>query len=806
MDLVLQNLRVACRALRRQRAFTAAAVLTLGLGIGATTAIFSVVYGILLRPLPFPEAERLLAIGQTLRSSPRPPVSGSTSHVNFLDWQRESRTIGPMALFSARSLVTNLGEADVVTGAIVTPEFFDVFQSRPVVGRAFTADEDRPGGPEAIIVSHGFWQERLGGRADVLEQAIDVGGRPRPIVGVAPPAFEFPRGAQLWMPVKNNEEQCGRGCVFLNGVGRLAEGVTAEAAQREMTAIAAALERAFPDGNTDVTVMVQTLQDRTVGSVRLALLVLLAAVAMVLLIACANVANLVLVRGAARQTEIAVRAALGAGRRGIVSYLLTENLLLACAGGTLGLMLAWWGVDALRLLAPADLPRLDDVRFDVPTFAFAAAMVMVTTLVFGLGPSFRLSRTPLAPALGHRGAVGHVRQRWARSALLIAEVGSSLVLLLGAGLLVRSVSALQRTDLGFDTGGRATFTLSLPAARYPAEQVSQIHDRLDEELSAVPGVSRVARISELPLGRGENVLSFTRPDLPPPAVGQGPSARIGSVDADYFETMGIPILAGRGFTEIDRIGAQGAVVVSRRMREVFWPGENPVGRPIQISDRDPGIVVGVVGDVRSSELGVAPQPEMFVPHAQAGNRTMSYIVQSGLGPAEVLAAARGVVRRLDTRLPLISPGSMDELVARHLGRPRFYVVLLGLFAALAVVLAAIGIYGVVAYAVTERTQEIGVRMALGARRSEVVGLILWHGLRPALVGVGVGMAVAVAAGRVMRGMLYEVQPDDPLTLALATVGLLTTVVIASAIPARRASGVQPAQALRGEAMFEQSLL
>ncbi len=799
MDSLLQNFRVAIRSLLRHRGFTLVAVITLGLGIGATTAIFSVVYGILLRPLPYPDADRLVAVGQTLRSNPAEPVSGSVSHVNFLDWQRDSKAISTMALFSgARMVVANLGDADVVTGAVVTPRFFEVFTSLPVMGRTFNDDEDRPGGPEAIVVSHQFWRERLGGRADVLLQVVEVNGRPRPIVGVTPPGFDFPRRAQLWMPVKNNDEQCGRGCVYLNGIGRLADGASVEAARLEMAAIAAHLEEEFPGANTDITVMVQTLEDRTVGSVRLALIVLLGAVAMVLLIACANVANLVLVRGTVRQSEIAVRAALGAGRRGIVSYLLTENLVLAIAGGSLGLVLALWGVDVLKAWAPVDLPRLDELGFDRPSFFFALAMVMVTTLVFGLGPSLRLSRVSISQALGQRGTVGLGRNRWTRATLLVVEVGLSLVLLLGAGLLLRSLSALQRTDLGFHTEGRATFMVSLPAARYAPEQVVAWHDRFDEELGAIPGVTRVARISELPLGTAENVNSFTRPDLPPPPPGRAPSARVGTVDPEYFSTMGIAVLAGRVFEPSDRQGSQPVVIINRKMADVFWPGENPVGRPIRVSRREPAVVIGIVSDVRSTAVGTPPQPEMFIPHGQSQARSMNYILQSPPDTAQAIAAARRIVRKMDTGLPLISPGSMEQLLNRHLGRPQFYVVLLGLFAALALVLAAVGIYGVVAYVVSQRTREIGVRVALGAGRVDIVGLMLWQGLRPAMIGVGLGGLVALGAGRVIRGLLYDVEPYDPLTFAGVTVALLSIVVIASAVPARKASGVAPAEALRSE--------
>ncbi len=799
MDRLTQDLKIAVRTLLRQRTFTWVAVLTLALGVGATTAIFSVVYGILLRPLPYVDSERLVTFGQTARSAPAEPVDGSTAHVNFIDWKRTAKTIETMALYSGgRAVISNQGEADVIPIGSVTPDFFAVFKATPILGREFTADENLPSGPRAIVVSYGFWQDRLGGRDDVLSQTVEISGVPWPIVGVAPRGFEFPRGARLWTPVRNNDEQCGRGCVYLNGIGRLAAGASADLAQQEMASIAAVLERDFPDANFNVTVMVQTLHDRTVGNVQLGLFVLLGAVAMVLLIACANVANLVLVRGASRQGEIAVRTALGAGRRGLVSYLLTENLVLAIAGGVLGLVLAAWGVDVLTSLAPSNLPRLDDVRFDAPTFAFSLAVVFATTLLFGLGPSLQLSRTPLSQALGQRGAIGATRTRWTRSTLLIGEVGLSVVLLLGAGLLLRSLTALQKTDMGFDASGATVFTVSLPPARYPVPQVIATHERLDEQIAALPGVSHVARISGLPLGPSENVLSFTRPDLPPPPPGQSPNALYRVVDPEYFMAMKIPLLAGRVFEPTDRDGAQRAVVVSRRMADVFWPGESAVGRPIQISGQDPAIVVGVVANVRSQALATVAQPEMYVPHAQAPVRTITYVVKSSFDSAQVIPAARQVVQQLDARLPLIGPSAMQVLVDDQLAQPRFYLVLLGLFALLAVVLAAVGIYGVVAYVVTQRTREIGVRMALGARQGEVVSLMLWQGLRPAIAGLLIGVAVAMGGGRVIQGLLHEVQPNDPLTFVSVSAVLIAVVLVACAIPARRASAVAPADALRGE--------
>ncbi len=796
---MLHDLRVGVRTLVRQRTFSSIAVLTLALGVGGTTAIFSVVYGILLRPLPYVESDRLVHFGQTARSAPQEPVDGSSSHVNFLDWQRLAKTIQPMALYSGgRAVISTDGEADVVRIGTVTPDFFSVFKVAPILGRTFTAEEDLPTGPRALVVSHGFWQERLGGRADVLSRSVEISGAPWPIVGVASPGFDFPNSARLWMPVRNNDEQCGRGCDFLNGIGRLADGSTVEAAQQEITSIAAALEHDFPNANFDVTVMVQTLHERTVGSVRLALIVVLAAVAMVLLIACANVANLLLVRGAARQVEIAVRMALGAGERGLLSYLLTESLTLATAGGALGLVLAMWGIEVLKAIAPVNLPRLDAVRFDLPTFAFALLVVCATTVLFGLGPSLTLSRIPVSRALGQRASVGLAHGRWARSALLVAEVSLSLVLLLGAGLLLRSLSSLQKTDLGFDARGLSVFTISLPPARYPAEQAKLTHERLDDELGAIPGVSQVARISGLPLGPSENVDSFMRPDQPPPPPGQSPGALYRVVDPEYFDTMKIAVLAGRTFLPSDRQGAQRVVVISRLMADVFWPGEDPVGRPIRIGSQAPAIVAGIVANVRSQTLSTQAQPEMYVPHAQTGVRSVMYVLKSSLPSAQVLAAARQVVQRLDTRLPLIGPGSMTALVDEQLARPRFYLVLLGLFAVLAVVLAAVGIYGVVAYVVTQRKREIGVRMALGARQGQVVGLMLRQGLSPAIAGMVIGLMAAVSASRLIQGLLYEIQPHDPLTFLGVSSTLLAVVLVACVIPARRASSVPPAEVLRGE--------
>jgi predicted permease len=796
MDRLFQDLRVAVRTLARHRAFALVAILTLALGIGATTALFTVVYAVLLEPLPYARAERLLTIGQVTKGSGDAAVDGSVSHLNYLDWKRDARTIQSMALWArSRFIVTNLGDAEVVNAAVVSPDFFRVFDAAPVTGRTFTQDEDGPTGPPAIIVSHGFWQERLGGRFDVLSQAVEISGRLRPIVGVAPPGFDFPEGADLWMPLANDDATCGRDCVYSNAIARLADGASVEAARAELTGIAASLETSYPAANTNITVDVTTLRDRLVGDVRLALIVLLAAVAMVLLIACANVANLVLVRGAARQSELAVRTALGSGRRGVVSYLLTENLVLAIGGGLAGLAVAAWGVDLLRWLAPVDLPRLDAIAFDLPAFLFALGLVVLTTALFGLGPSLRLSHVPIARALGHRGAVEGGGGA-GRAGLLIAEVGLALVLLLGAGLLLRSLAAQQRIDPGWRSEGITTFLMSLPAARYPADRVVPTYDQLDADLAALPGIDRVARISGLPLGPSENVLNFARTDRPTPDPGQVPSALYRVVDPEYFETMAIPLVAGRAFDPTDRDTAPRVAIVSRELAKTYFAGEDPIGRTIRMGQADVIQIVGVAANVRSQRLQATAAPELYVPHAQAGSRAVTFVVKSSLPAPQVLNAAREVVRRLDTRLPLISPGPLRALEDAALARPRFYLWLLGLFAALAVTLAAVGIYGVVAYAVTRRTREIGVRMALGARRREVVALMLWYGLRPSFGGIAAGLAVAAGASRLIGQLLYDVGPLDPLTFVTVTALLAAVAALACVLPAVRASRVAPAEALR----------
>ncbi len=798
MGHLLTDLRIAVRSLLRHRHFTAVAVLTLALGAGATTAIFSVVYGVLLRPLPYPQSDRIVSLWQTTRASASGNGGGTVSHLNYLDWKRQADSFEVTALYAgSRSILTGLGDAEVVPGGIVTPGFFEVFGAAPVMGRGFTDGEDRPGGPDVVVLSYAFWKERLGAQRDVLSRTITISGTPRQVVGVAPPGFDFPRGARLWTPVRNNDTTCGRSCVYLNGLGRLKPGVSVAAARQEMEAISSRLEHAYPADDHDLLVGVRSLQGETVGGVRNALLLLLGAVVMVLLIACANVANLLLVRGAARKSDVAVRAALGAARGRLVTHLLSESLVLACAGGTLGLVIAAWGVDLLKRLAPPSIPRLPDVALDAPAFAFALGLIALTALLFGLGPALHTSRVPVSSALGRRGDLSPARRQWGRAGLLAGEVALSVVLLLGAGLLLRSLAALHAVNPGWQADQVSTFTIYLPPARYPVETAMQTDDEIEARLTALPGVQSVGRISGLPLGRTEDVMTVYRTDRPAPPPGQVPAELYRVADPGYFRTMSIPLVSGRFFTNADRAGAPRVVIVSRRFAERYFPGEDPVGRPLNVADRDAEIV-GVVADVRSQSLTTEPQPEVYVAHAQTTARAITFVVRSVQPPARVLSDARAVVQSIDPQAPLIFPETMTQILDRALARPRFFLLLLSLFAVLAVTLASVGVYGVVAYAVSQRTREIGVRVALGAGERQVLRLILWQGLRPALAGLAAGLVAALAAGRLISGELFAVQPDDPLTFAAVSALVLAVVVIACLLPARRATRLAPAAALRAE--------
>lgn len=802
MDNFRSDLRYALRSMLQRPGFTVAALLTLALGIGATTAIFSVVQGVLLRPLPYEGIERLTIFGQGALDGDPDQIS-SISVANFIDLRDQSSSFESMALYSRAQLtLTGLGEAETVAGAQVTPEFFRVFAAEPMIGRTFTEDESRPTGPQAVIVSHQFWQERLGGDRDVLSRTIDVSGQSRPIVGVTPPGFEFPTGARLYVPVRNSDG-CGRGCVYLAGVGRLATGVSVEQARTELVGIAARLEQAYPESNTDMTARVRSLTDMTVGDVRRALYVLLGAVFMVLLIACANVANLLLVRGASRSSELAVRTVLGASRGRVVTQLMTENLMLALAGGALGLVLASWAVDLLRAFAPADLPRVDEIAIDATALVFALLVVLATALIFGLLPALRMSSASLADSLrgSGRGDLG-AQRGWGRSAILVAQVGLAVMLLLGAGLMMRSLAGMNDIDPGYTTKDVAHFTIGLPSSQYESPERRVLFMRgLKERLAALPGVEHVGVVMPMPLSPSVYATSFERLDQPP-EPGREPVALLRAIDSGGIAALGLSLEAGRTFEHSDRNGALPVAIINRAAADLFWPGEDPIGRQIDVGvtlgfDEQPRTVVGIISDIRAISLTEPAEPEVMIPYDQAGAGAATLLIRAD-NTALALSGARVELRALDPNLPMVRPGTIEELIGAQTAATRFYLMLLGIFAALAVVLAAVGVYGVVAFMVARRSREIGVRIALGARLSEVFRLVVWQGVRPALLGLFLGVLGGIAAGRIIAGLLFGVQPHDPVTFAGVTMLLLGIVIVACIVPAGRATRIPPASALRGE--------
>jgi putative ABC transport system permease protein len=809
MDTLLQDLRIALRSLMRRPGFTAGAVLTLALGIGAATSIFSVVNGVLLRPLPYPDPDRIVRIWwHDVAAPPVAPAAGVTSPASLGDWQERTRSFAAIAQYSGASLGILSGEsAEQLPAAIVTPDFFRVLGMEPIVGRTFTDDENAQGGPRAAVISHAFWQERYGGRADVLSESVTLAsGSVWPIVGVAPPGLDFPPGATMWLPVRP-ATGCGRGCVYLDAIARLAPAVTPGQASTELRTVAADLAEAYPDPHRGSTLALASLQDVTVGSVRTALLVLLGAVMLVVLIACANVANLLLVRGAARRGELAVRAALGAGRGRLVRQILTESVALALLGGVAGVLLAYWGTSLLPMLAADSLPRVAEIGLDGGVLAFALGLVLVTALVFGIAPALHLSRAPLAQGIrqgGRSGGQGSL-QRAGRFALLTAEVGLSLMLLLGAGLLLRSFERLNSADLGYDAEGLVHFDVALPLSRYPEpEDAVRFFADFRERLAALPGVRQATFVSGLPLDASVYATSFTRTDQPPPEPGQSSVMLMRFIDTDYLATMRIPVVRGRGFEEGDRRGNMPVALISRAAAEQFWPDTDPIGRSIQVSvsvgwpEDEPRTIVGIVEDVRSENVRELAAAELYLPHAQTGEAAVTMVLRSALPAATLLAAARTELHARDPLLTTIRPGTLRGLVNAQLDDSRFYMVLLSLFALLAVALAAVGVYSVVAYLVTRRTREIGVRMALGAQAGSVIRSVVLQGLGPALAGVVLGVAGAAAGTRVLASLLYETAPQDPLTYAGAAALLLTVVVLACAVPARRAAAIPPSVALREE--------
>jgi putative ABC transport system permease protein len=805
----MNDIRYAFRQLIKNPAFSLIAILALGLGIGANSAIFSVVNAVLLSPLPYKTPERIVSLWGTC------PLNDIAKEVaswpDFGDWRQQAQSFEAMGGFSnAAPILANAdGEPERLTGAAVVGDFFSVLGVEPALGRKFLPEENQDGTHRVTILSHALWQRRFGGNPNIVGQQITLNGSSHTVVGIMPPSFQDPVPAlrhpvELWLPlsVTDNMRRSRRGD-FLSTIGRLKPAVSVEQARAEMKGIAARLAKQFPDTNTDWSVIVEPLHETLTGDVRPALLVLTGAVGFLLLIACANVANLLLARATARQREIAVRAALGASRGRIIRQLLTENVLLALAGGAAGLLLAAWGMQALLAVSPGNIPRLGSIRINTDVLLFTIGMSLLTGFVFGLAPALTISKLNLNDTLkeGGRSSAEGATGRRLRNALAIAEIALSLVLVVGAGLLIRSFVRLQEVKPGFNPDHLLAAELSLPATKYAEDQqVVNFYDQLLARVAQLPGVQAATVTTALPLAGGGDILAFYVEGRPFARTARTPDAESRSVSSDYFRTMEIPLRRGRLLSDQE---ATDAVVINETLARKYFHGEDPIGKRVtfgnpQAANVEWWTIIGIVGDVRQSRLDTEPYAQVYASYRRAPRRSLTVILRTAGDPIAMANTLRQQVWSLDREQPLANTRTVEQVLANSIARPRFNTMLIGILAGVALLLATVGIYGVISYSVTQRTHEIGVRMALGATTGNVLRLVVGHGMFLASAGLALGVIGALAVTRIMSTLLYGVSATDPLTY-IALVTLLGFIaLIASYVPARRATKVDPVIALRHE--------
>ena len=800
---MLNDFRYALRQLIKAPSFTIVAIVTLALGIGACTAIFSVVNTVLLRPLDYPDPDRIMVIRET--QLPQFPEF-SVSPPNYIYWEKQTKSYEYLAAYGGAALnLTGEGEPQRLVGVKGTAHYFDVYGVKPILGRMLLPEEDAVGKNHVVVLSYGFWQRVFGGARDVVGHSVQLNGEPYQIVGVAPSGFGVASKVDVWTPMAFKPEETAndaRGGHYINVVGRLKPGVTFEQAKAELEVIAAQLAVQYPDPQKGWGIFMMPMQDYLVRDVRAVLYTLLGAVGCVLLIACANLANLLLARATARHREISIRAALGAGRGRLIRQLLTESVVLAVCGGIAGVFLAKWGLDALLALAPTNLPRSGEIRLDPGILLFSLGLSIFTGLLFGSAPAWLAARADVNEALkqGTRGSTeGGARGRL-RSALVVVEVTLALVLLGGAGLLARSFMQLAHVDPGFIPENATVLRLSLPQKKYAQpEQQNAFADSLLEHVKNLPGVQAVGITHSMPLV-GDYVLGFNIEGRPAIAPADLPNTNYYAVTPDYFRAMGIRLVRGRVFTPQDDAKAPRVAIINETMARQFFPNEDPIGKRINITNGPDTWrqIIGIVGDIKQYGVDKATSAQSYEPLAQVPFSSLNVVIRTKGSPAGLLGALRPAVYAVDKDQPVGLIRPLEEIVADSISRQRFAMTLLTVFSAVALVIAAVGIYGVMAYNVVQRTGEFGIRMALGAQQGDVLRLVLVQGGKLIGIGLAVGLLATLAASRAMGSMLFNTSAYDPITLATITVVLAAVALVACFFPANRATKVNPIEALRAE--------
>jgi len=804
LESFLQDVRYGLRTLRKNPSFTSVAVLALALGIGANTAMFSVIEAVLFRPLPYRNANEIVRVASTWERNGT-LTNYSSSPPDFFDWRDQNRSFSSMFAYHVGKFSwTGQGEAKRVRAVVATAGMFSTLQAEPRLGREFAAEENRKGANHVVILSYSLWQAAFGGAADAIGKTIQLDSEPYTIIGVMPADFRFPlSGSDAYVPIGFDDKvMTQRGAHYLAVLGRLKSGVTLARANDDLSAIMAQLRKLYPDKDGKWGVRAQLWSTALVGEIRPALLVLLGAVGMVALIACANISNLLLARATVRHRELAMRRALGAGRGRLVRQMLTEGLLLALLAGGASLLLAHWALVSIVRFGPTDIPRLASIGLNGAVLAFTMSASIASVLLFGLIPALRSSALDAAGLLRTSASPAREDGRL-RGALLVGEVALSMMLLAGAGLLVRSFVGLRSLSPGFDPGDLLTFSISVPDAHYKNSLAVQNYwDEAVAQLRSLPGVTSVAAVTPLPLSGDDWSSSFSVEGRSVPEKDE-PSAELRWATPNYFRTMAIPLRKGRSFEDSDRLGAARVLLVSETAARMFFPGGDAIGQKIKFGarggyEKNEGEIVGIVGDVHDFGVDAPVEPTFYVPLAQAGLDSATLVIRSQGLPTALGLPARKLVQGIDRDVLVGEPVPMETLVSGSLGQRLFYMTLLGGFAGLAVVLAAVGLYGVISYSVAQKTQEIGIRVALGASGSQVVAMVMGQGLRLAALGLVIGLALALMLRSVLKGFLVGVSTTDPATLAVTALVLLIVAVLASYVPARRAARLDPMVALRNE--------